>query len=261
MADPFSLIVGIASLVELTATVVKLTCKYTHETRNSRESAQELLRELNILHTNLSHLDTLLRNDSQALGHFDDTSVLFSSTHACRDRLATLNEKLSQESSAGFSSLQMLAWPLKSKEHKQVLGELRAFGQCFQLALSIDGCALLSKTSTEVFNVMRCQLESFQTLKSIDERATSLDNSLEQQSQLLKESLAAQERDQLRNGISSVKHEQIHQDISKPRLNGTGTWLLENPRFTDWLGNTGQDGNTLCCYGIQGSGNPFLLLL
>ncbi|KAI4249429.1 MAG: hypothetical protein L6R42_008994, partial [Xanthoria sp. 1 TBL-2021] len=64
--DPFSLTVGVAGLLALTAKTIKATRLYCHEARHAKEAASELLVELDVLHFNLSHLDNLLKRDTAA---------------------------------------------------------------------------------------------------------------------------------------------------------------------------------------------------
>ncbi len=121
----------------------------------------ELLRELEVLHYNLSQLDVFLRSKG-AIRFFDSTSVLVTSTSACRTKLTVLFEKLNR---AGDSLVSRMKWPLNSKEHRDTVQDLRAFAQWIQFALTIDGCALLSKTSAEVLETLGHQLETFQLIK------------------------------------------------------------------------------------------------
>lgn len=121
----------------------------------------ELLRELDILHYNLLQLDSFLRSNG-AIRSFESTSVLVTSTSACRTKLTELFEKLN---SAGDSLMSRMKWPLNSKEHRDTVQDLRAFAQWIKFALTIDGCALLSKTSAEVLETLRQQLETFQLVK------------------------------------------------------------------------------------------------
>lgn len=139
----------------------KVTRTYVHEVKHGKEAAAELLRELDVLHYNLSQLDAFLKSD-EAARPFDSTSVLVTSTFACRDKLTVLVEKLS---GASGSLLNRLKWPLDSKEHRQTVQDLRAFAQWVQFALTIDGCALLSKTSADVLETLASQLETIQLVK------------------------------------------------------------------------------------------------
>lgn len=130
--DPFSLAVGITTLVALTAQTLKLTQQYFH---GLSEAAHSLATELQLLHRALCRLDGFLRSDSAKGQSFDETSVLVSSTGACRTKLETLCKKLD---AAAKGRLHRALWPLTEKEHRQSVQDLRAIAQCIQFAMAID---------------------------------------------------------------------------------------------------------------------------
>ena len=252
--DPFSIAASIAGLVGLTAQVLKVTKAFAHEAKHGREFALELLNELNMLHFNLSRLDEFLRSASGGL-HFQDTSVLVSSSFSYREKLRRLQERLDVSSK---SRLVHFKWPLSSTEHHQSIGELRAYAQCVQLSLDINGCALLSKTSDEVIDVLRSQLEAFQLLETISHRTLSSQRSSIEHSQMLKDHHAADEREKMLDWISVDPHEQKHHKIRLPRVVGTGDWFLELDEFRRWRDSADVFYNALLCQGIQGSGKSVL---
>lgn len=252
--DPFSVAASIAGLVGLTAQVLKVTKAFVHEAKHGKEFAAELLNELNMLHFNLSRLDDFLRSTSGEL-HFQDTSVLVSSSISYRDKLKRLQEKLEV---ASKSRLTHFKWPLSGTEHHQSMGELRAYAQCVQFSLNINGCALLSKTSGEVMDVLRNQLEAFQLLETISHRTISSQQSSVEQSQMLQDHHAAEERGKVLDWISADAHEQKHHQIRLPRVAGTGDWFLELDEFCQWRDSTNASDNVLLCQGIQGSGKSVL---
>lgn len=256
--DPISFVVSIASLVDLVARTSKITKTYIHEARHGKETAQEFLKELDVLHFNLSRLDKFLSSELETKRHFDNTSVLVSSTYACRNKLDALNDKLTMGYQARRFNINMFVWPLKVKEHRQVIGELRAFAQWIQFALSVDGFALLSKTSAEVLEILSNQLDSFQLLQKVDDRTLAIERSLNEQNQSLEISRANEERDRILTWISTLDYMQMHYDIRKPRANGTGKWFLRETSFRTWE-DISQPGNSvLWCRGIQGSGKSIL---
>ena len=133
--DPFSLAVGITSLVALTAQTLKLTQQYFHGLKHASEAAHSLATELELLHRALCRLDGFLRSDSAKGQSFDETSVLMSSTDACRTKLEILRKKLD---AAAKGRLHRALWPLTEKEHRQSVQDLRAIAQCIQFAMAID---------------------------------------------------------------------------------------------------------------------------
>ena len=255
MTDPFSIIVGVAGLLGVTAQTLRLAKTYVDEVRHKDEAAAEFLRELNALHFNLSRLDQFLHRENAGARHFENTSVLVSSTTSCRHSLDHLHEKLSSNRAR---RLERLRWPLSAKEHRETVQELRAFAQWIQLALAIDGWTLLSKTSSEILDILKLQLSTFQLLENINDRTHSIQKSVEEQSEILKHDRLSQERSEVLDWISMLNSKQKHHHVRLPRVEGTGEWLLETEDFERWRDKPNSHNRNLCCYGIPGSGKSVL---
>ena len=255
--DPFSLTIGGVSLIAVTAHAIHVTTRFVREVEYGTEAAAEFLRELNVLHYNLSRLDDFLKTD-EAIQPFDNSSVLVSATTACRNKITMLQQKLEHATERRYGRLK---WPFSAKEHQETIRDLRAFAQWIHLSLTIDGCALLSKTSNEVLETLKSQLQTFDVAKSIDDRTRSIEQSLKEQINLTRNEHADAERQRVLNWISSIDHKQKHQDIRSPRLDGTGEWLLRTKEFQIWLQKRPTCDNVLWCQGIQGSGKSILASL
>ena len=253
--DPFSLAVGIAGLVGLVGKTIKTSAVFVREAKCGQEAATELLKELDILAYNLQRLDDFLRTIDHLNKEFSDTSVLVSSTFACRTRLTILHEKLER---AKKHRLGRLTWPLSAKDHYDTIETLRAYTQCCQFSLNISGCMLLTKTSTEVQANLRQQLDTFQLLEKIDVQAQLLERSLAEQTQAQRESHAAEERERVLKSISKSRPEERHHDVRSQRLHGTGGWLLEDRTFQRWRDDQLSPCSTLQCQGVQGAGKSVL---
>lgn len=255
MTDPLSIIVGVAGLLGIAAQTLRLANIYVDEVRHKDEAAAEFLKELNVLHFNLSRLDQFLHCESAGARHFDNTSVLVSSKTNCRHNLDALHEKLSSNRAR---RLERLRWPLNAKEHRETIQELRAFAQWIQLALAIDGWTLLSKTSSEILDIAKLQLSTFQLLENINDRTCSVQKSVEEQSKILKHDRLSQERSEVLNWISMLNSEQKHHHLRLPRVEGTGEWLLRMEGFERWRNKLDSHNRILCCHGIPGSGKSVL---
>ena len=133
--DPFSLAVGISGLVTLTAQTLKLIQQYFNGVRHASETANSLATELQLLHNALYCLVDFLRSDSAKSQSFNETSVLVSSTSACKTKVEIIYKKLE---AATKDRLHRALWPLNEKEHRQSVQELRALAQCIQFAMAID---------------------------------------------------------------------------------------------------------------------------
>lgn len=253
--DPFSLTVGIAGILTLAAQTAKVARAFVNSAKHAKDSAKEMLQELDVLRSNLSRLEKFLKTGNQVGQSFDGTSVLVSSTIACRNKLTELYDKLDR---VDRNRTMQLKWPLGAKEHQETIGQLRAFAQWVQFALTVVGCALLSKTSTEVLEILGQQLETFHLLGDIGRRAQSIEQSLIDQTRTLRDDRAVREREQVLEWLSTFKHEQKHHDIRIPRVEGTGEWLLQKVVFQQWRDDPKSRDNTLWCHGIQGSGKSVL---
>ena len=193
-----------------------------------------------------------------ALRPFDNTSVLVSSTSACRNQLTILHEKLDGSSGRPWSRLK---WPLNSKEHQETIEQLRVFAESIQFALTVDGCALLSKTSSEVVDTLKHQLETIQLVESIGHQTLLIERSLQEQGQADRTDRAANEREKVLDWVCTINHEQKHHDLRLPRVDGTGEWFLDIPEYRRWRDEPHLHSNVLWCQGIQGSGKSVLTSL
>lgn len=251
--DPFSITVGVAGLLVLVSETIKLSRDYVKGVRHATEAANELLDVLEILHSTLYRLDEFLSNHTK--NAFSNTSVLFKSTDACKNKLVTLQAKLQ---GSARQPLQRLRWPLNSRSHQETLEEIRAFTQWIQFGLTIDGSILLSKTSDEVVEVLSKQLAMIHRLGQLETHAQSTHKVVVDTHRSIADLTAASEREKILDWISKDKPEQKHHDIRLPRLTGTGQWLLEDPSFKRWRDRPMGEKNTLWCHGIPGSGKSVL---
>ncbi|KAF7114203.1 hypothetical protein CNMCM5793_007781 [Aspergillus hiratsukae] len=69
--------------------------------------------------------------------------------------------------------------------------------------------------------------------------------------------LGNQKQNDMFEWMSPLNPSARHVENQKTRADGTGTWLLEDPKFLDWSSKTGQC-QTLCCYGDPGAGKTII---
>ncbi|KAL9612899.1 MAG: hypothetical protein Q9167_002532 [Letrouitia subvulpina] len=256
--DPFSIAIGVTGLVGLTGQTLKIARSYVHGVKYGREAATELLNELNVLQWNLEKLDDFLRSENGSVEHFDSSSVLVSSTSAYRSKLNLLRDKLEV---AIKSPLGRHRWPLDAKEHRQSVDDLRAFAQWIQFSMNISNTSLLSKSSSQVLDILQNQLETFQIIDRVKDHNSTMEQTLKEQSQLIKNSHADEQREKVLEWLSKIKHDQKHHDIRLRRVKNTGGWLIEEKKFQCWRDATESENNFLWCHGIQGSGKTILTSL
>ncbi|KFY68452.1 hypothetical protein V496_01074 [Pseudogymnoascus sp. VKM F-4515 (FW-2607)] len=264
--DPFSLTIGIGSLAAIVAQTVAVARGYLSGVRNARASITTLVTELEALQSNLSSLEEFLCNDSVRGLAFERNSVLRSCASACESKLKALCNKLGQ---MGDNRRSRYLWPLNEKEHLKTVQELRAFGQWIQFALSVDSCSLLSQTSNDILKVLQQQVEGFRALQALEDDTAQILNTIGHQTRLFQNDRSAKRRDNILNWISNLDHDQKHQNVRSPRVEGTGGWLLERTEYVRWRDDV-SSSKFLWCHGIQGSGktvltwrfrNPWLMIL
>ena len=262
--DPFSITFSVISVLGVVIQTVQLAKTYVSEAKAGQNDATEMLTELSSLQSNLERLDAFLEQDSQESLRFTHTSALTASTTRYCDKLKNLhmllNDKLSGHRKSGLN------WPLSMTDHRKTIEELRAFSHCIQLALTTDGCALLSKTATEVQGVSAKQQEvitkqgnTLGTLETLVKRISLIEAACKKQARSFDEESQSRKRDDVLNWFSPLNHARKHDHISKPRIDGTGEWLLQMHEFKSWRYEPQAMSNVLCCYGIQGAGKSVLV--
>ena len=257
--DPLSITFSIVGVLGAVLQTVQVAKTYVSEARDGNNVATEMLTELSSLQSNLERLDAFLEQDSQASSGFTHTSALTASTTRLRDKLEKLSMILSKRLSGHPTSrMSSLKWPLSGTDHRKTIEELRAFSDCIQLALITDGCALLSKTATEVQEVLAKQQKvltklrnALEILETLDNRTSSIEAAWNEESQWRK-------RNDVLNWLSRLNHKQKHYHINKPHIHGTGEWLLQMHEFKSWRDEPQAMSNVLRCYGIQGAGKSVL---
>lgn len=252
--DPFSLSVGIAGLAGLVATTVSAVKNYLAGAKNAKTSIAALITELEMLQSTLSSLDQFINHSSTTGVVFQENSVLRSCMLSCETRLKTLSTKLAR---VGESRTRQYLWPLNEKEHQNTMQELRAFGQCIQFSLSVDGRSLLSRTSHDVLQILERQLESFRALQNLEDQTVQLQEAVKDQARIILDDRNAKRREEILNWLSNRGHDQKHHAVRSARIEGTGIWLLERPEYVRWRDDIAAT-NVLWCHGIQGSGKTVL---
>ncbi|KAL8802592.1 MAG: hypothetical protein Q9200_006532 [Gallowayella weberi] len=139
--------------------------------------------------------------------------------------------------------------------------ELQAFAQWLHLALTINGSSLMAKTSAEVINVLSNQLRTFRLIEQVGTDTQLIHSVVADVRDMVSDSATDTERRTILNWISNAKPDQKHHDVRLPRVEGTGTWLLEEPLFKAWRDESFATNDVLWCPGIQGSGKSILASL
>ncbi|KAI9708311.1 MAG: hypothetical protein M1820_004015 [Bogoriella megaspora] len=255
--DPVSLVVGVVPLIELVLRTSLLTRAFVNEAKDAKESISVLITELNALHSNLERLKQNIDSENARSIVYPQASVLCSSTSACQVRVQGLHDKLEK---AANNRVRQWLWPFDEKEHRKVIQDLRAFAQWMQFGLTIDGCAMLSRTSKDMLEILQRQLDTFQEIQSLGKRTAALEDAVQTHTRALANDRELGERHKILSWISDIQHDQRHHDIRSSRVEDTGGWLLECTEYLRWRDDI-TCPNVLWCHGIQGSGKSMLASL
>lgn len=140
MADPLSVVAGVAGLLSLTIQVSDLLYKHVHAIKNAPKDAQELVDELQSLRQVLSSLEVFLESQEMKGRKFKETSTLLGAIHGCQTKITELKlrvEKLINKHGLP-QILERSKWYFQHEEHVEVITTLHRYLNIFQLSLNID---------------------------------------------------------------------------------------------------------------------------
>ncbi len=267
MADPLSIIGGVASILQISSLVVSLV-KAAKGAPNDR---QQLLIEINATtalcqtlrdyaeinaESWIETLRALNQNDSPPLDHF-------------RRSLEYLHKKLALESKTD-NTLQVwaqnLKWPFTKSELLELVTSIERQKSLLSIALTNDNLRLSMAIRDETQRITR----KLDTVKSTQEEqyndmhliATSVDSlHVHQQTEAQKTQYREdQERKQiLLAKLTTIDFEATHADISSRRAQNTGRWLLDCPQYYSWRSKI--SSSVIWCPGIPGAGKTVLASL
>ncbi|KAF1956811.1 hypothetical protein CC80DRAFT_504610 [Byssothecium circinans] len=287
--DPFSVTAGVAGLLSLAIQLATVSAKYGNNCVKGQ--SYDFIFELNTLVDVLRRLQQFLDfPDTSTI--FNQVSVLTSTNTRCATMLRDFLNKLQKtvkESNRAKRAIDKLLWPMTEKEHIQAMEEIHRYTQTFNFALTIAGCSLLSKSSSEVIATLQQQAlklnETKQLCATIPDLVSQIEASLTQISDLqaFVQSIAVQttalpsisrdladlkslahdqkcrqhvqDRKEIFSWLSSVSFEARQRQIFDRHQSGTGTWLLEHEAFKRWKE---VKGKVLWCTGIPGAGKTFM---
>lgn len=180
MTDPVSISFGVAGILGLAIQLSPIVASYVNGVRHAPENVQNLRQELDALIKTLERLDSFLKSESAKGPAFNELAFLNTTRESCEKRLTAISAKLGTSTEAGrFSQvLRRFTWPLNAENTKAIAQDLSQFSATFHFALSIEGCALLSKTSGEVSQILEPQLEILQKAREVTQAIPDLQSLL-----------------------------------------------------------------------------------
>ncbi|KAF4822652.1 Vegetative incompatibility protein HET-E-1 [Colletotrichum siamense] len=121
--------------------------------------------------------------------------------------------------------------------------------------IKFDQSSVLVSCST----ACKVKLQSLsETLKiSIQGDIKGLKTAVNTQVKVMEDSRREQKRREVLDWISDFDHEKRHLEVKHPRVDNTGSWVLENTCFKKWR-DVASSANVLWCHGLPGSGKTVL---
>jgi hypothetical protein len=287
--DPLSIAVSVAGLLALTIQLVEVGTKYGNASPKAK--GFDLLFELRALTDVLKRLKNFLEGPD-APSTFDQMSTFLSSNTRCQSKLQELLRKLQRtihEENKVRKAVDRLLWPLAEKEHREAIEDIHRYTQVFNFALTVEGCALLAKSSVETSAALKLQAQKMEETRqlcgAIPDLVAQIDASLNQMAIIssfvqglpnVSEKLASishgiahlkiaadkqesrhgeAERKRILSWLSPLSFEGKQRQLFERRQPGTGEWLVQHETFQKWKASS---GSTLWCSGIPGAGKTIM---
>lgn len=248
MADPLSIAAGVVGLLAFAGSTLTKGYSILSSLQGSKSDIQRLLAGLSQLTGVLVAIEaqekeakartataSLVAPESSPISNAIDSSIV-----ECRQVLkstAGILDKLDKNRKA----VAAVKWLLMEPEVRKLVGEIAHYRIMFILCLGVD-----QRSKTD--DVLNMQAE-------ISAQLSSLKEEQEREKCAAREERALQKRQALFRWLVP-KNEDKHAEVSKPRVQGTGQWLIEHPCYVSWV--TGMEP-ILWLRGIPGSGKTVLM--
>lgn len=181
--DPFTLATGIVSILGFTIQVAEKAHEYASSLHQTRKTISDLLNQLKALLEVVSLLEKLAKDPGMSAITVCSKSVLYSAMTECAKKIQDLNQKLEsyQNGSQLSQILRQAKWPFEEKSFRQYVRDLHAYTALFSLALSVQGCTMLSRTSSEVSEVLQKECQTLEETRNIVAGVAGLEKQINEQ--------------------------------------------------------------------------------
>lgn len=262
MADPVSILGTVVGVTSLAIQLTQILHEYCDGVSGHKDDVEYLLTNTEQLKEVLVRLEDFIRKDSLKLSQsFPATSTLYLTNTRCNLRLTSLLAHLQNhvQGSKTRQAITALKWPWKTREMQNISAELRGYTQTFHYALTLDGCELLLKSSSEVTQTLQISLHS---ATITDQNAINIGLILSTVTPLSEATLA------IERGVQKLADENFlkwlgatdpsarHQMIKKKRSPNTGQWIFHHTRYERWEAGALP---ILWAQGIPGAGKSVLM--
>jgi len=242
MADPLTILGAIASVIQISATVVTLIKSVKDATSDRQKLLAEIRATIALCQILQDHAEldaepwmktfqVLYEGSNGPLNQLQAKLEVLQNKLAPGERGTSIHQSKSDNLTATRRMkawIQCAQWPFTKDEVRETLVDIDRLKSLLNIALSNDSLRLTAMIHEKVGRITQ----------GVD---TILSN---------------QENEQRRKSIarlSTIDFEATHDDISSSRVKGTGKWLLDSTAFRDWLQQSSSNA-ILWCYGIPGAG-------
>ncbi|KAJ7210932.1 ankyrin repeat-containing domain protein [Mycena rebaudengoi] len=236
MADPLSIVASILQLIS----AAKSTVEMAIDMATAHKQQRNLFVELENLEPLLKDFQTRLKANPSVngmkqlvkpLGQFEDT-------------MKGVKARLQPSKHSKFSKA--LAWTFwKKKETEEDLNKLERFKALLNAWLVMDIWDIGQQQQGNHDEMLRTVTA---TAKGHDDILNKVKDAVHEQRQLIDG--AGQNEKKIIEWVSPLNFFSRNEDIFRACQDGTGTWLLDDIRFRDWVLSP---GGTLWCYGMPGA--------
>ena len=240
--DPFTASTAVVPLISLAGSCLSQCYRYGCSVAGAPEESRRLLEELVTLSGILVGLQALSQD---ALGPQqqpnDSISNLKEGTYACHTALDELKkhlEKALTSDSRTKAALKRAVWPLKKLETLSLVDRIERVKTNLNL--------MVGSLSTRLI------VDQQSVIKNMATNVRDLTNRMELDSHVSK-------RRQILDWLTTYDHEAAHRRAAETRCEHTGSWMLEDETFNQWLNSS--KGGGLWINGLAGYGKTTLTSL
>ncbi|ORY17151.1 hypothetical protein BCR34DRAFT_597232 [Clohesyomyces aquaticus] len=264
--DPFSIGVGVTGILSLAIQLTDKLSKYIGSVKGAVRESHELANELSVLVKVMKGLESFLISQKLQGQRFENTAILYVTANNCQEQLKSLESTLKKFMNATKKRSKLwqrcVKWPLQREEHRHAVSNIRQCVQIFQVALSLDGWNMVSKSTDELHHLRQDHTNGnkilFQKLDKAESLSVELRNVMQSWNAKLEEFRLVRTDDERRDLLQwlspSVDPSSNYNDAIKSRKEDTGLWFLRSRSFRAWIKTSG----TLWLHGIPGCGKTVL---
>ncbi|OBT38813.1 hypothetical protein VE00_10966 [Pseudogymnoascus sp. WSF 3629] len=241
--DPLSVTASIIAIVQLTSVIIGYLNDVKDASKDRARCAIEISNVSNLLVTLIYRLDEASPNDCwntevQALAAANGPIDQY------RSALEQLQSNLTSTSSSGLKKIGCaLTWKFSKDEVANILTRIERLKSLTQIALEMDHLQPETKAQRTVVDAWKIPGMNPNVLQDSHNFRS------------LQESHGSQQYRVTTDWLSSTDFPAEQSDLISRRQEGTGTWFVVSPEFTNWLQGTKQN---LFCPGIPGAGKTMI---